>query len=436
MQAVRKTRGRAGLSQNLAALARIGESLERRWAARRHRFPYFHDIASECLSEATFHRQFDEEEILTWVNRVASLPKQFDPVSSFGQPPLTVWRTDRFVLDLYFWVDTETSIHDHSFSGAFTNLSGNSLNCTYQFEQAVQADEGVRLGSLLLDRTDYLMPGDVCPIAAGAQFIHRVWHLDCPTITLVARTITRPRGLRLYSYHPEGIAVRSRRKQPIEFQRRREFLWYLFRRRHPRRMELAEEVLARSRGWRLFMLLRDLVMICMNDSEAALDLDGLIERLPARCHPWINTGLAVIRAEHPLKSVFWRRLGRTEHRLLIALLSTQLEIESVGEWLARHGYGDDGHAMLTDWLSEMDADQALHLSLGSARTEIIGHLLRGLSDAEALQEMRRTYAISAPEAELLLQGFNRFRKLSFLKPFLESGRSVGAVSAASKAAFA
>ena len=83
----------------------------------------------------------------------------------------------------------------------------------------------------------------------------------------------------------------------------------------------------------------------------------------------------------------------------------------------------------------MDVDQALRLRLGSARAEIIGHLLRGLSDAETLQEMRRTYTILAPEAELLVQGFNRFRKLSFLKPLLESNLSVGAVRAAHSAAF-
>jgi hypothetical protein len=231
------------------------------------------------------------------------------------------------------------------------------------------------------------------------------------------------------------MAVRYRRRQPIEYQRRREFLWYLFRRRHPRRMELAEEVMARTRGWLLFRLLGDLVMFCKKDADAALELDGLIARLPEKCHRWIDVGLAVIRSEDPLKSVFWRRLDRTEHRLLIALLSTHSDIKSIGEWLAQHGYADDWHATITDWLSEMDVDQALRLRLGSARAEIIGHLLRGLSDAETLQEMRRTYTILAPEAELLVQGFNRFRKLSFLKPLLESNLSVGAVRAAHSAAF-
>src|SRR5688572_6537914 len=133
MDALKRTHRRARLPESVKALARIGEDIERRWAARNYRRQYFEHIAAECLLAASFDRQFDEEEIIAWVNSAASLPQQLDPRSNFGQPPLTVWRTDRFVVDLYFWVDTETSIHDHSFSGAFTNLMGQSLNCTYQF---------------------------------------------------------------------------------------------------------------------------------------------------------------------------------------------------------------------------------------------------------------------------------------------------------------
>lgn len=434
MKAVKRARGGARLPDGVAALARIGEDLEGRWASRGYRRRYFHGLAAECLSAASFHRQFDEEEVVTWVNRAASLPRQLDPNSSFGQPPLTVWGTERFVLDLYFWVDTDTSVHDHSFSGAFTNLSGNSLNCAYRFEHAARADDGVRTGSLMLDRAEYLKPGDICPIAAGPKFIHRVWHLDCPTVTLVARTITRPRSLRQYSYYTEGLAVRYRRRPPVEFQRRREFMRYLFRRRHPRRAALAEELLARARGWQLFTLLEDLLKLYAKEPDDARELDGIIARLPARCRTWIDKGLAVMRGADPLEAVYWRRLRRTEHRLLIALLGTYKDGGSVVEWLARHGYSGDWRATLTGWLSEMDADKALRLRLGSARAEIIAQMLRGLSDAEALRELRRTYAINEPETALLAQGFKRFRELAFLKPLLEHGLRAEAARAAHGAA--
>ncbi len=433
MHAVKRTRSSARVPDSVAALVRIGEDIERRWAARDHRHNSFPGIAAESLFAASFHQQFDEEEIIDWVSRATTLPKQLDPRSNFGQPPVTVWRSGGFVVDVYFWVDTETSIHDHSFAGAFTNLSGQSLNCTYRFEQAAPADEGVLLGSLRLDRSEHLKPGDICTITAGPKFIHRVWHLDCPTITLVARTITRHPGLRQFSYYPEGLAVRYRGKPPIEFQRRREFLGYLFQRRHPRRVALAEAMLSRVRGWQLFTLLGDLLFHMKEPSDAE-EFEWIVARLPARCQYWLNTGLAVMRSPDLLKGVFWRRLRSAEHRLLIALLSTYQQTWATAEWFRQHGHTGDWNATLIAWLSEMDADNALRLRLGSARKEIMTHLLRGLSDEEALRELRSTYTISDSEAELLRQGFKRFRQLRFLKTLLNSGSHAGADSVARTAA--
>ncbi|HEV2799192.1 MAG TPA: hypothetical protein VGW12_01780 [Pyrinomonadaceae bacterium] len=435
MQASKSARARkARLPQGVSALAQIGEEIERRWAGRCHRFNFFHHIATDCLREAAFHQKFDADEIIAWVNRAENLPPQLDPRSRFGQPPLTVWRNERFVLDLYFWVDTETSIHDHAFSGAFTNLVGHSLNCSYHFERAARHGEGLFTGSLAFKHADYVMPGDVCPIVGGSRFIHRVWHLDCPTITLVARTTQRQANLRQYTYFPEGLAVQYRASPPVEFQRRREFMGYHFRSRHPRRIALCEATLRHARGWELFLLLRDLVTFYLNGTDDAAELEGVLARLPARNRLWIETGLSVMRAAHPLKSVYWHRLQQTEHRLLISLLSTYTERQPVIEWLARHGYADDWRALLTRWLSEMDADKALRLRLGSAGAEIIEHLLGGLSDAEALCELRRTYVISDAEAELLMQGFRRFRELPFLQSFLDSRTRADAVRTRAKGA--
>lgn len=420
MEAVKRRRAGARLPRSVSALVQLGEEIERRWASRKHARKYFHHLAADCLREAAFHRKFDEDEIIAWANRAKFLPQQLDPRGVFGQPPLTIWRTDRFVVDLYFWVDTETSIHDHSFSGAFTNLTGHSLNCSYSFDRDARHGEGLLTGSLALNRADLVRPGDVCTIVAGAKFIHRVWHLDCPTVTLVARTVKRPPKLRQYTYFLEGLAVQYRSRPPIELQRRREFMGYHFRRRHPRRIALCEEMLARAQGWELYILLKDLVGFYLNGTDDAHELEGVLARLPARNRLWIDKGLTVMRATHPLMSVYWHRLRRTEHRLLVALLNTFTDRQSVVAWLSRHGYGDDREALLADWLSEMDADKALRLRLGSAGREIIAHLLGDLSDAEALCELRRTYVISDGEAALLMQGFKRFRELPFLQPLLDS----------------
>lgn len=61
-------------------------------------------------------------------------------------------------------------------------------------------------------------------------------------------------------------------------------------------------------------------------------------------------------------------------------------------------------------------------------------MLGGLSDAEALGELRRTYTISDGEADLLTQGFKRFREFSLLQPLLDARRRAKAVRAARGAA--
>lgn len=419
MKGSRSTHAGTNLPPNIAALAQLGAELERRWAARGYRAQIFPALAAEALHAAAYHCQFAEDEVIAWVHAARSLPTQLDPRSRFGQPPLTVWYSDRFVLDLYFWVDTETSIHDHSFAGAFTNLSGHSLNCAYRFEQPTEVGKGLLTGSLQLAEAVYLQPGDVCPIVAGPRFIHRVWHLDCPTVTLVARTIQRPRPRRQYSYFPAGIAIEYRQRPPIEFQRRRELLNYLFRRRHPHRYARAAELMAGAEQWAMCIYLGDVVMHHKQENAAAGELDGLLARLPAHCRTWLDAALAAMRADDPLTSINWARLRRTEHRLLVALLNTFTEREPLLAWLARHGHAGDWRTQLTTWLAEMDADKALRLHLGSARTEIIAHLLRARSDAAVLRALDKTYAITAAEAELLKQGFKRFRQLPFLQPLLQ-----------------
>lgn len=414
---------RTRLPRSVARLALMGQEIERRWAERAYRPGAFPRLAAEALRAASYHEEFDEDTVAAWVQRARSLPRQLDPRSSFGQPPLTVWHGERFVVDLYFWVDTETSIHDHSFSGAFTNLSGHSLNCSYRFERPEEVGRGVLTGSLELDEATYLRPGDVCPIVAGQKFIHRVWHLDCPTVTLVARTAGGgPRRRRQYTYFPEGLAVEYRSAPPIEFQRRREFLSYLFRRRHPRRMELAGEVLTGADAWERCVFLGDVAAHNAKDEDAAAhEVDELVARLPRDCRPWLDTALAAARASaDPLASVNWSRLRRTEHRLLVSLLNTYAERRPLLDWLARHGHAAAGgwREQLTRWLSEMDEDKAIRLRLGGARREIIAQLLRGRSDATALRELGRTYAITDAEAELLRQGFKRFRAIPCLKPLL------------------
>src|SRR5437763_15773722 len=148
MSAVKTTSAHVRLPGNLGYLARLGADIEKRWAATSYKPARFAAIASQCLRHYAFHERFDEDEVIAWVNRARSLPPQLDLAATFGQPPLTLWNNTRLVVDLYFWVNTETSIHDHSFVGAFMNLRGDSLHCVYDFNVTQALAPAFLLGDL------------------------------------------------------------------------------------------------------------------------------------------------------------------------------------------------------------------------------------------------------------------------------------------------
>ena len=90
-----------------SAQARIGE-LGRRVEELRstsHRNENdFPEIAHRALEELDLARTLDVDEIVAWVGQTSRLPSQLDLNASFGNPPLTVYRSEDgfFLIDLYF----------------------------------------------------------------------------------------------------------------------------------------------------------------------------------------------------------------------------------------------------------------------------------------------------------------------------------------------
>lgn len=82
---------------------------------------------------------------------------------------------------------SQTSIHQHSFEGAFTVLSGHSLESVYDFIPGEAMGEAF-WGELKTKELCLLTPGQVRPIVFRDGTIHRVLHLSKPTVSLVLRT--------------------------------------------------------------------------------------------------------------------------------------------------------------------------------------------------------------------------------------------------------
>jgi hypothetical protein len=120
---------------------------------------------------------------------------------------LVVFDDPRFYIQLLFWLDGTTQIHQHEFSGAFHVLAGSSLHAEFAFANVRPVTAHFRLGDLRLTGTELLETGRTVPITSGAGSIHSLFHLETPSVTVVVRTHSDPGTGPQFTYLPPHVAV-------------------------------------------------------------------------------------------------------------------------------------------------------------------------------------------------------------------------------------
>jgi hypothetical protein len=184
-------------------LAKAVEDQYQAAGRKRSRFP---DVASKCLEEAGLHEKLRLADVLAWVGR-ADIGRQFDLADAFGDPPLTLWHNKEFRIEVYLWLETQTTIHDHRFSGAFQVLEGRTLHSSFAWETAETVAERLAVGEMTRTHTELLQCGGVRPIYGGPEMIHQALHLSTPTLTLIVRTHLEYDLLYQWRYWRPGLAT-------------------------------------------------------------------------------------------------------------------------------------------------------------------------------------------------------------------------------------
>jgi hypothetical protein len=133
------------------------------------------------------------------------LPAQ--STSGFGQPELIVFEHSRFYIQVLVWMDGSTDIHQHLFDGAFHVMHGSSIHSRFVFEEANDISAHLRTGNLRMTSTELLETGQTVPITSGTGFIHALFHLDSPSLTVVLRTHTSPGAGPQFTYLAPHLAV-------------------------------------------------------------------------------------------------------------------------------------------------------------------------------------------------------------------------------------
>lgn len=166
-----------------------------------------------ALTESADLLDFDAGACLAWAvgPGAAELPTQtwqFD----FGQPAVTVLRTEDFRIDLLYWLENASATHDHITCGAFAAVLGDRLHGIYEFDGGAPLDAHVQEGELRRTELGLMHEGDVSEIRP--DFVHDVYWLGRPTVTLVVRCTNHPsRPPKPREYIAPGLAFAAKSTQ-------------------------------------------------------------------------------------------------------------------------------------------------------------------------------------------------------------------------------
>jgi len=370
----------------LPKIERLGEEVETLWKKERYAKEVFPRVACEALQRQRPHENFTMEGFLQWLRKTKRLPAQLSLHNGFGQPPITLYRNDplNFLIDLYVWVTPEIAIHSHGFRGAFTVLQGKSLHCQYDFPVTENEDDQVLIGELLLKEAVLLTAGEIKEVPQGLKFIHEVWHISFPTISLVIRT-QKWDGLQYTCLKPR-FAFRYRDYTPLET-KQMDTLLMLHRTHSPQEERFLEELVSIAEPYVGFMHLKKY----FEETGELKRVRKILERVP-RLKKWADPFLQSL--EYLLETrVVWEHIQEEGERLFLALLTSSMERGQILRFVGTHYPGQSPLTACLAWLKELVRGKKLAFTLNETAFDVLELLLYGYKEKKILQKLSQEYEI-------------------------------------------
>ena len=201
---------------------KLGRTVLERWRKQNFSLEAFPELARIALDESPPSMNVEIGEMIH--DFLSNDEQPFQSESGFGQPELIAFNDTRFYIQILFWLEGTTEIHQHEFSGAFHVMQGSSVHSEFEFLGALSVTPHIRTGDLRVKRIELLETGRTIPITSGRECIHSLFHLDTPSITVVIRTHHDPGTGPQYNYLPPHIAINplhsdaltTRRKQLLD----------------------------------------------------------------------------------------------------------------------------------------------------------------------------------------------------------------------------
>lgn len=413
---------------------KLGNEIENLWRNKNYNEELFPAIAADALKRADLPAKVSAWEVVEWALQQAELPKQKDVHARFADPPITLYSAPRFYIDVYFWLDATTAIHQHGFCGAFQVLLGSSIHSWYEFERREAVNSFTETGNMNLKLCELLEVGDVQEIWAGRQYIHSLFHLDQPSVTIVVRTEKSPLFLPQFSYHKPYFAVDPFFEDDTTI-KKLQIITALLRSRHAEADTMISELLESSDFQTSFSILsRVHGNVQSNQLEKLFDLPAPEERF--------KKFLEIVRNRHGEKGEIFTKVFEhremqndivrkrsyvtdAEHRFFFALLLNVESREQIFSLVKQRFPASDPLEKVLDWVFDLSRTRVVGANTPNALgvpdfDELEMFILENLLKDKTGEEIKKAYSEENPNSEpaAVTEAIAKVRNVVIFRPLL------------------
>jgi hypothetical protein len=342
--------------------AEMGAMIERRWRDENYNHDAFPAIAEQALNELPPNQHVDVWDIVRWLFATTEIPTQQDVPGKFGDPPITLYSGPRFHIDVYFWLDGTTSVHQHAFCGAFHVLAGASIHSQYTFHPQQFINEHFGVGEIKLEQVELLEQGQSKQILPGKAYIHSLFHLDRPSATICVRTYHTSSNSPQYNFVKPHFAIDPFFHDPFST-KHTQSVALLLRMQHSQAIEMIDDLLTRADFQTTFSVL-DLAWGFLGgkrlENEFGLatgetQFNQLMETARQRHGKLVDLIPDVFKEVRRQNTLINRRgqITSAEHRFFLALLLNVPNREKVLAMVEQRFPDRNPVETITDWVEEL-----------------------------------------------------------------------------------
>ena len=417
---------------------KLGANIETLWRDKNYSEALFPAIAERALQEFDLPLKVSAWDTISWAIGENHLLEQRDLAGRFGDPPITLYNSPRFHIDIYFWLDGTTSIHQHGFCGAFQVLLGSSIHSDYDFKPQEIVNTFVQLGDVKLDDCELLKVGDVRQIRAGREFIHALFHLDQPSATVVIRTTRSPLHQPQFDYQKPFLAIDPFFEDPT-MTKKLQSISMLLRAKHPNADQIIADLLETADFHSSFTVLSGIKHLLQSNSINQLfeisQTENRYEKLfeiVRKRHGALAETLPKLFAEREKTDEIIRRrsyITDPEQRFFLALLLNVEGKQRIKSLVKARFPEADPIEKILDWVSELSKIKFFgHQSSNALGIEgfndldsfVLEDLLKNLSIEEMQKDLQAGDGTQNVEESLkdLENRIKRIRQSIILQPLL------------------